>query len=416
MLTRTILSALLLTATTLVGTVLADTECGPPACEPIACTLEPCPAPCESIGCDPCAPACGSSVFKLFRGGSRIKVNGWIEAGIIGNSHGADYNGGAFLYAPQTTKFNVNQIWLSAEREMDASKGFDWGAKLDYMFGMEGPGVQSYGDESFDYNWNTSDDYGSGFHQLFFTLGYKDFSIKVGKFGTPIGWEETRSWDNFFYSHSNAFYIEPCTHTGFLASYAVNDWLTVFAGWTAGMENFANRYNDNAFLGGFEAKLSENGMLYYYLTNGREHEGRLRDGSLRHGGLGDSDYFIQSICYEWNITDRWTYLFQYDLHNANYHGVRWSAYAINNLLFYKINDKWAAGLRFEWMRDNGGDAGWLGPVASDYYEYTLGVNWNPTDHLRIRPEIRYDRAAEAKPFGNNRSDQFSGGFAVLWGF
>ena len=377
--------------------------------------------------CDPCEPVCGSSTFKLFRDGSRLKINGWLEGGIIGNSHGAKSNGGTSLAAPGEARFNLNQIALVAEREMDTSRGFDWGAKADFMFGMQGPIVQSLGDESFDAKWNASDYYGSGFNQLCLTLGYKDFAVKIGKFGTSIGWEGTLSWDNFFYSHSNVYYIEPVTHTGFLASYALNDRLTVFGGWTAGMDNFANRYNDNGFLGGFEAQVTPKGKVYYYLYKGRKHEGILPSGGSRNDDLGDLDYFIQSICYEWNVTKRLTYVFQYDLNNCNPTDrtrARWSAYGINNHLLYTINDQWAAGFRFEWMRDGGGETSWLSdisPDAGDYYQYTLGLNWNPTEHLRIRPEIRYDIAHGdgVLPFGregNRKSEQFSGGIGLLWGF
>ncbi len=455
MLTRTILFGLLIAATTFAApsaSAFADSDCGPcnpiflamfgkggdsdpcgetscNPCDVVSCdtvSCDPCQAaaPCDdAAACGPCDSACGSSTFKLFRGGSRLKVNGWVEAGIIGNSHGADFNGGTFLYAPGTSKFNLNQLWLAVEREMDSSKGFDWGAKLDYLFGMQGPGAQSYGDESFDYNWDTSDDYGSGINQLYGTLGYKKFSINIGKFSTPIGWEGTASWSNFFYSHANSYYIEPTSHTGFLARYAVNDWLTVFGGWTTGHENFSNRYNDNAFLGGVEAQVTEKLKLYYYLSNGRQHDGLMRDGETWRNGsiidgapLGDNDYFIQSLVWELQISDKWYYVGYWDLNNSNCENVRWSAYGINNHLIYTINDKWAVGLRFEWFRDNGGPASWLNDTPSDYYEYTLGVNWNPTDHLRIRPEIRYDVAKGATPFGNDRGDQFSGGFGILYGF
>ena len=415
MLTRTILSSVLIAAAlgTFAGTISADTECSPclPACEP-----------CEMTSCDPCEPVCNGSAFKLFRGGSRLKINGWVEAGIIANSHGAYSNGGTFLYAPALSRFNLNQLGLSVEREMDASKGFDWGARADFLFGVQGLGVQSFGDESFDYGWDSGGDYGAGFNQLYFTLGYKKLSVDIGKIGTPIGWEETRSWGNFFYSHSNVYYIEPVAHTGFLAHYAVNDWLTVSAGWVAGMDNFVNRFGDSAFLGGFEASVTKNGTLYYYVYKGRQYEGELPvSRNMRNGGLGDVDYFLQSICYEWNVTDRLTYLIQYDLNNCTPcdRGVaRWSAYGINNHLLYKINDKWAAGFRFEWMHDNGGEASWLDEAGGDYYQYTWGLNWSPTEHLRIRPELRYDIAHGVTPFGKNadKSTQFSGGVGILWGF
>jgi hypothetical protein len=65
-----------------------------------------------------------------------------------------------------------------------------------------------------------------------------------------------------------------------------------------------------------------------------------------------------------------------------------------NYLFYKINDRWRAGIRFEWLRDDDGTLAGFTPTRpsapGSYYNLTLGLNWHPRKHLRIRPEIRYD--------------------------
>ena len=376
-------------------------------------------------------PDCGSgscsddSSFQFFRAGSRLQFTGWVESGLYTNAHGATSkygpsgegllsnsgNGPNFGSGLRTTHYNMNQLWGRLIREMDCENGLDWGFRTDLIYGMNGYGVQS--EDSFDHGWGRGD-YGLGFHQLYGELGYKKLSALYGKFGTPIGWEETGSWDNFFYSHSYAFYIEPCTHTGVLVRYQLTDELKLVGGWTAGMENsFANRFGDHSLIAGLELALSEKSTFYYYMTQGKMNDS--------FGGGYATDFFIQSLCFEWQPLKKWTYVCQYNLNNMNeVAGERFSAFGVNNHLLYTIDDQWGVGVRAEWLRDNGilayEDA--LGHSNnSDYVELTLGLNFNPTESLRIRPEIRYDHAFKNPIFANGtKKEQFSGGFAVLYGF
>ena len=373
------------------------------------------------------------SSFRLFRSGSRLHFNGWVESGLYTNAHGATSkyapgggglmensgNGPNFGRGLRTTDFNMNQIWSRLSREMQCENGLDWGFRADLLYGMSGYGVQS--EDSFDHGWG-SGDYGLGFHQLYGELGYHKLTARYGKFGTPIGWEETASWENFFYSHSYCFNIEPCTHTGAMLYYQLTDGLKLAGGWTAGMESgFANRYRDSSLLAGLELALTQKSMLYYYINQGTLRNGLDEDGFDRFASGLDSNYYIQSVCFEWRPTDKWTYVCQYNLNNTNeFGGDRVSAYGINNHLLYAINERWGMGFRAEWLRDNGvlayediqGSS-----KHSDYVLLTLGLNFNPTENLRIRPEIRYDHAFKNAIYAyGTKNEQLSGGFALLYGF
>ena len=381
----------------------------------------------EIWGCQS-SPVCGTSGCSsvgLFGNSSRLRFSGWVESGLYTNAYGATSlygpsgegllsnsgNGPNFGSGLRTTNYNINQLWGRFTREMDSTRGLDWGLRADLIYGMNGYGVQS--EDAFDNGWGR-DDYGFGFHQLYGEIGYKNLTARYGKFGTPIGWEETASWDNFFYTHSYCFNIEPCTHTGAMVYYRVTDGLKLAGGWSAGMENsFSNRYGDQSLITGLELEVTKNSMLYYYMTQGRMNDS--------FGGGYVTDFFNQSICFEWNPTDKWTYVIQYNLNNSNeLSGERLSAYGINNHLIYNFCDKWGLGFRAEWLRDNGVLAyedSRRTSNNSDYVELTLGLNYNPTEHLRIRPEIRYDHAFKNAIFAHGtKNEQFSGGFAVLYGF
>jgi len=372
--------------------------------------------PCGSVAIDPCGNGNGG-FFTPFTFG------GWIDMGVYANSHGNSSNGPMFTGSKKRTDLVMNQLYLSAAREMNTRRGFDWGAKADFVYGAHAGSMQNYGDETFDFGWGENrHGYAMSAYQLYGTLGYRDLSVIVGKFSGRVGWEASASKNNFFYSHSYCYWIEPATHSGVLATYDVSDRLSLSAGWTAGMDaGFQNRYNDSSLLSGFEYALTDNATIYYWINAGKMNNGFHR-GEYRFDNnfaISHNDYFVQSLCLEWDLTKRFTYVLQYNLRNDNFavndgSKVRDSSYGINNHFLYKLNDRWGVGTRFEWLRDNGG---YIIDNAGDYYQVTLGLNWNPRRNVSIRPEVRYDWCKGATPFaGGTRNHQFSGGGGVLVSF
>ena len=379
--------------------------------------------PCEPL-CDPCEPCSGSTGFF-----TPFTFGGWVEAGIYTNSHSSPSNGPMHSASKERRDFQMSQLYLFGEKELNTRRGFDWGGRADLVYGVDAGGMQCYGDETFDFNWGMNKNgYGMAAYQLYGTLGYRDLSVKIGKFITPIGWEESAAKNNIFYSHSYCYWIEPAAHTGVLATYDMTDRLSLNAGWTAGMDSsFQNRYDDTAVLTGFSFGLADNATVYYWINAGKQSNGANRDGELRFGnGILRDDYFVQSVCLEWDLTERFTYLLQYDLRNDNFVSVRnekerFSSYGVNNHFLYKLSDTLTAGTRVEWLRDNGG-FGYFTGDPGDYWQVTIGLRWDPTENLSFRPEVRYDWCKGATPFAPNadgdgtRSDQVSGGIGMLISF
>ena len=87
-------------------------------------------------------------------------------------------------------------------------------------------------------------------------------------------------------------------------------------------------------------------------------------------------------------------------------------------MIYRINKKWAVGLRAEWMHTYD-TFPWGDHTSTNLYEYTVGVNWTPNQWLLIRPEVRYDKVYGDgfTPFNSQRpdprDDQISGGFSAV---
>ena len=169
---------------------------------------------------------------------SPVQVGGWLSAGFTANAHGnRTGHGNAPLPLNNVADtFVLNQFWLYASKPLDMeTNDCDWGFRVDYVFGADGPDVQAAGDQGWDFGWNSSRDYGSAIPQLYAEVGWYDAILRVGyKFGLQ-GYEASQAVDSFFYSHNYAFgYGVPGTFAGAAITYSVTEQLEVVGGWTTG--------------------------------------------------------------------------------------------------------------------------------------------------------------------------------------
>ena len=200
-----------------------------------------------------------------------ITIGGWLDSGIYGNQYGAPSNGPIGLRSIGDG-WTVDQMWVYAERKTDTKGcGWDFGGRVDYLFGVDGPQTQCFGDHSFDYGWNTSSQYGFAMPQIYGEVAYNDVKVKIGHFYTPIGYEVVQATGNFFYSHSYSHtFGEPFTHTGALAAYAPNEKVTWYGGWVDGWdEGFADNGNGSMFLGGVSLNISDKTTFAWYVSAGK---------------------------------------------------------------------------------------------------------------------------------------------------
>ncbi|MGL4941753.1 MAG: outer membrane beta-barrel protein [Thermoguttaceae bacterium] len=402
-----------------VSSVNAGAPCEPISCEPAACE------PCETVACNPCYSDSSLSFARNALAPSRWKFSGFVEAGIWRNDHGAEiqYDNGTmvggncspytvFYPRQQTTDFTMTQLWLTLEREADTSRGFDWGFRTDFQYGTFAPTLQSYMSQTFDYGLLNCGDYGAAINQLYFTLGYRDLTVSLGHFFTPVGWESVLGNENFFYTNSLIYRMEPTTHVGAKAEYALTDRLSVLAGITNGYDNgFEFRYGDVGFIAGFSYELSDRSSLNYYISDGR----------INNPTAAFGNYWSQSLVWVWQQSDDVTESFQWDVSDNDFiGGGGGTAYGLCYTRVVQMGKRWSRGFRASWCRTNE----WYGGPA-DEYEISLGLNWKPTKRLVIRPEIRYDtfqgNALAAAPRFNlnpatgeyRNNNQLSGGFSLV---
>ncbi len=322
-------------------------------------------------------------------------VGGWTQYGVTseptllaslsdfdGNAATSARDGGSFNNIED--RFNLHQQYFYIGKAADGSNGFDVGFRADFIYGIDGPDTQSFGNPANSFDNGGDFTRGDGSHgwaipQLYGELALGDFSVIVGHFYTLVGYEVVTAPDNFFFSHALTQYnSEPFTHTGVLGTYSGFENLTLYGGWTLGWDTGFDQWNDgvggpshgNSFLGGFSASISDAITLTYINTFGNF-------GAISRPG-NDDDYG-HSVVLDVALTDSLNYVFQSDYKRVKQADLD-EDLGINQYLIYSFNDILSFGSRIEWWRDNG----------TSFYGYTSGVNVQLLDNFIIRPEWRTD--------------------------
>jgi len=369
---------------------------------------------CGGCGCDPCDHGDPWSLFECHNK-CGWEFGGWVAAGGTWNLDGYDTNA-PLEFNNWEGELLAEQVWFYAAKEADTGGcGHDWGFRIDYVFGSDAPDTQAFGDEGWDFDWDSSSRYGSAIPQLYAEYAVNDLSVIVGHFYTIIGYEVVQATGNFFQSHSySQFYAEPFTHTGVLASYDAGCDTTIWAGYTFGWDSgFENLNEADTFLGGISIPWGDYVTFTWACVAG--------DFGAGNNDLADGGIYMNSWVVDVALTDKLSYVFQHDWgHNFDIPGqqsTHW--YTINQCLFYEINGCWSVGGRFEWDRDDDGARINLDGVtgSADYYEATVGLNYRPNANVVFRPEVRWDWARGfdgAGPFDNgNADDQATFGVDVV---
>lgn len=339
------------------------------------------------------------------------KYGGWVSFGYYNNPERLSFNDGDSLsFQDLPDHLNLDQAWLYVEKvaETDGCNA-DFGYRYDIMYGVNGHAAQSYGNPRafepvFGKNlgsWDASLDngpYAWAMPQLYAEVGYNDWSLKVGRFFTPVGYEVIPDTGNFFYSHTLTHYnSEPFGHTGFLATYKGNENFTPFGGWALGWDTGFDQFlSGNIFIGGFTYKVTDSVAFTYGTTAGNQ------------GWFsGGNDGYTQHIVTTAKLSSKWEYVFQSDWATAG--GTitdptfDQESGGVTNYLFYTINDCWKLGGRIEWWKSNNVIVG----DSASFYDVTAGINYKASANLTIRPEIRYDWTPAEDAFEDATGEEYN---------
>ncbi|MGD1093625.1 MAG: TonB-dependent receptor [Bryobacteraceae bacterium] len=167
---------------------------------------------------------------------SRIKVYGWLEGSFnLSTSHTSNYPSAYDIFA---NRIEFDQAVLYVERIPDSvqTDHFDWGFHLSGLFGtsyrfttnlgyFSGQLLNDHREYGFDPVLEYVDLY---IHQV-----AEGLNIRVGRFISIPGIEAQLAPNNYVYTHSLLYAIDPFTDTGILGTVRINDRWLVQLGITA---------------------------------------------------------------------------------------------------------------------------------------------------------------------------------------
>jgi Putative beta-barrel porin-2, OmpL-like. bbp2 len=346
---------------------------------------------------------------------SRTKLYGWIDPTL--NFSTSSHSNAPEANDDYSNRLEMNQVVLYAERLPDSVQRdhVDWGYHLTALYGT-------------DYHFTIGKGYLSGqllndHHEYGFdpTLEYVDvyipqvaqgMNVRVGRFISVPGIEAQLAPNNYIFSHSLLYAIDPFTDTGLMATMKLNDQWLVQLGITDGHDvalwtpdakpsgtacvNYTTRSVDDNF---------------YLCANG------INDGKYAYNNLQqyDGTWYHKFSKTVHMATESW-YMYERDVPavdgpiqpetgaNAAYclpGEQRCTApeYAVVNFLQKELSAHDFVSFRSDFLDDKKGQRT---GYATKYSENTvMWCHWIGTT-VQLRPELRFERAWDRKAYDDGR--------------
>ena len=357
--------------------------------------------------------------------GSDFNISGYVETSYNFNTNdprgprpGGPTNVGRIFDVEDDT-FNLDAIKLVLENTADEPG--DAGFRVDLLFGQQAdlidldpafgaPGALS-GPDAVEIM--------QGYVSYIADVG-NGLEVKAGKFVTWIGYEVIESHLNPNFSRAFTFgYSIPFTHTGVGATYQINDLVTYSHFIVNGWDNTADN-NDAKSTGGQLVLTPEESVtfgipmeFYFNYIVGREG-----------GPPGDDDRYVLDGIITAQLNDQWSAALNVDYGESDFDdlaivgvsGDEW--FGIAGYLMYQHTDALSFALRGEyWEEDEGTRTGIMSTDRMlgqdlELIEVTFTANYQLTDNLLIRGELRYDDANRDVFLGDGPMEFEDGQFTI----
>jgi len=330
-----------------------------------------------------------------------VKIGGWLEQGVTLNQYDpADGTNGPLATNDWANEYQLNQFWVYFSKPTNTQeKGYDIGGHLDLVYGSDWRfGVNNGLEDRIN---GDGQSYGMIIPQAYLEFAVGRLTVKGGHYAGILGYEVVPAILNPFYSHSYAMsYTEPLLVTGVTADYKLTDQWTLSGGFHRGWMMWEDANDALDFMGGIKWQSHDKRTsVAYALSTGPQDP------------AGAQQRTVYSLVCRHKLTERFEYILQHNLGvedgAANGRQAEW--YGLLQYVLYKINPKWTAGLRFEWLRDDDGrrviglgnlpwaaGRAWSGgsltqqSFVGNFYEVTAGLQWRPSPNWLLRPELRWD--------------------------
>jgi len=325
---------------------------------------------------------------------NKVSVSGWTEGAFTASSARRDQLPMGFNY--RANDFLLQQNWVRVERAVDDKRpsrpvGSGWtpscpgrttGSRspglLDRQLTATDGGPNRYGIDPVQF-------YG----EAYLPHVGRGLDVKAGRFFCQFGVESIDTTLNPFVSRSYTFIYNPFTHTGLLTTLKLDDAWSVQNGLVAGSDVFLDPAANPTYFGGVKWAPPDgraSALLEVILGSGRYDQGR-----------NFHNPEILDLVLTRKLSDRLTWqpegLYGFTTHVPDTGFADW--FGAVNYLSYRLAPEWTGNARLEFFDDcQGQRTGFRGL----YTAATAGVTYKPRPYLLVRPELRYDTHANARPF------------------
>jgi hypothetical protein len=361
---------------------------------------------------------------------SRSKIYGWVEPTLnfstSGTSNAPEAND---VYS---NRFEMNQLVVYAERLPDSvqQEHVDWGYHLTALFGA-------------DYRYTFAKGYFSGqwlndHHQYGFdpTMEYVDLylphvrrgmNLRLGRFISVPGIEAQLAPNNYIFSHSLLYAIDPFTDTGLIATVKLNDQWLVQLGMTG---------SHDVALWTPDAKPSGTACLNYTTKSVNDNiyacANGINDGKYAYNNMQQYDAtWYHKFSKSWHMATESWYMYERDVPSifgtvtpekgangaycvAGEERCTAPAYAVVNFVQKELSVHNYISFRSDFLDDKKGQRT---GYATKYSENAIAwCHWIRTT-VQIRPELRFERAWDSKAYDNGRKqNQFTAASDLIFHF
>lgn len=364
----------------------------------------------------------------------RAKLYGWIAPGLDFSTSGK--TNAPEVYDATPNRLELNQSLLVYERLPDTvqTKKFDWGYHFTGLFGTDYRYTTAKGifsKQLLKHNRQYGADVPIEYVDLYYPGVAKGMNIRVGRFISVPGIEAQLAPNNYIFSHSILYYIDPFTDTGVITTVKLSDrWLVqggIIAGhdvapWTSDAKASGTACVD------YTSKDVNNNV--YVCANG------INSAKFAYDNVQQFDAtWYHRFSKTWHVASEGWFMYQRDVPNtgaqvvhpafvqsgvsgAQCYGLvaRCTApeYAIENYVEHEVNSKLIVSFRTELVDDKKGQRT---GYATKYTDNTLSAARYFGSTVMLRPELRFDHAYDVKAFdfGRDRS-QFTVASDLIYRF
>jgi hypothetical protein len=359
---------------------------------------------------------------------SRIKVYGWVEGSFnLSTSHDSNSPAAYDIFA---NRIEFDQAVLYVERLPDSvqTDHFDWGFHISGLYGTSYRFTSNLGyfsSQLLDHHREYGFDPVLEYLDLYVPQVAKGLNIRIGRFISIPGIEAQLAPNNYVYTHSLLYAVDPFTDTGILGSVKLNDHWLVQLGLTAS-HDVAPWTPD--------AKPSATACISYTFNKGNDNVYPCINGINKGGYAYNNLQMFDNTWYHkfnasWHMATEAWYMYQRGVPSVfgpiapekGTNGAYCSAgeirctapeWAMVNYLEKQLSQKDYLSIRTDFLDDMKGQRT---GYKNRYEEETLMWGHWVGSTVLFRPEIRFDHAYDRPAYDNGtRRNQFTFAMDVIF--